>query len=143
MNRMKQTEETRQFISAIIEEDGRASTAKIRRRTDLTEGQLQHQFRKLERHELIEIDRTEIETRSGSRMKVAVISDEKREEAEALLSHDRKPERTTVDVVELASELDELTQTIEELKKHMTSHLYNPMQANRERIEELEEQISE
>lgn len=143
MNRMKQTEETRQFISAIIEEDGSASTAKIRRRTDLTEGQLQHQFRKLERHGFIEIDRTEMETRSGSRMKVAVIPDEMRAEAEALLSHDRKPERTTVDVVELAEELDELNQTIDELKKHMTSHLYNPMQANRERIEKLEEQISE
>ena len=143
MNRMKQTEETRQFISAIIEEDGSASTANIRRRTDLTEGQLQHQFRKLERHGFIEIDRSKIPSQSGSRMKVAVIPDEKRDEAEALLSHDRKPERTTVDVVELASELDELTQTIDELKKHMTSHLYNPMQANRERIEKLEEQISE
>jgi DNA-binding PadR family transcriptional regulator len=140
---MKQTEETRQFIGAILEEDGSASTAKIRRRTDLTEGQLQHQFRKLESHGFIEIDRTEMETRSGSRMKVAVITDEKRDEAESLLSHDRKPERTTVDVVELASELDELNQTIDELKKHMTSHLYNPMQANRERIEKLEEQISE
>jgi polyhydroxyalkanoate synthesis regulator phasin len=76
-------------------------------------------------------------------MKVAVIPDEKRDEAEALLSHDRKPERTTVDVVKLASEVDELTQTIEELKKHMTSHLYNPMRSNTERIDELEEQISE
>ena len=140
---MKQTEETRQFISAIIEEDGRASTAEIRRRTDVTEGQLQHQFRKLERHGFIEVDRTEMETRSGSRMKVAVIPDEKRDEAESLLSHDRKPERTTVDVVELASELDELNQTIDELKKHMTSHLYNPMRSNTERIGELEEQISE
>ena len=140
---MKQTEETRQFISAIIEEDGSASTAKIRRRTDLTEGQLQHQFRKLESHGFIEIDRTEMETRSGSRMKVAVIPDEKRDEAEALLSHDRTPERTTVDVVELAEEVDELNQTIEEIHDYITENVYKRMTSNQERINELEEQLSD
>mgnify|MGYP006280849143 FL=1 len=140
---MKQTEETRQFISAIIEEDGSASTAKIRRRTDLTEGQLQHQFRKLERHGFIEIDRTEMETRSGSRMKVAVIPDEMRDEAEALLSHDRKPERTTVDVVKLAQEVAELNQTIEEIHDYITENVYKRMTSNQERINELEEQLSD
>jgi DNA-binding Lrp family transcriptional regulator len=140
---MKQTEETRQFISAIIEEDGSASTAKIRRRTDLTEGQLQHQFRKLERHGFIEIDRSKIPSQSGSRMKVAVIPDEMRDEAEGLLSHDRTPERTTVDVVELAEEVDELNQTIEEIHDYITENVYKRMTSNQERINELEEQLSD
>jgi DNA-binding MarR family transcriptional regulator len=140
---MNQTEETRQFISAIIEEEGSASTAQIRRRTDLTEGQLQHQFRKLERHGFIEIDRSSVETQSGSRMKIAVIPEAKRDEAEALLSHDRKPERTTVDVLELANEVDELTTTIEEIHDYITENVYKRMNSNRERIEALEEQVTD
>lgn len=140
---MNQTDETRQFISAIIEEEGSASTAQIRRRTDLTEGQLQHQFRKLDRHGFIEIDRSSVETQSGSRMKIAVIPEAKRDEAEALLSHDRKPERTTVDVVELAEEVGELTTTIEELKEYISTNVYGRMTSNKERIIELEEQLSD
>lgn len=103
------------------------------------EGQLQHQFRKLERHGFIEIDRSSVETQSGSRMKIAVIPEAKRDEAEALLSHDRKPERTTVDVLELANEVDELTTTIEEMHDYITENVYERMNSNRERIEALEE----
>ncbi|OYR60279.1 hypothetical protein DJ71_24745 [Halorubrum sp. E3] len=143
MNRMNETDETRQFVSAILEEDGRASTAKIRQRTDLTEGQLQHQFRKLERHGFIEIDRSEIESQSGSRMKIAVIPEDMRDEAEALLSHNRKPERTTVDVVQLANEVDRLTKTIEEMHDYITENVYERMTSNREKINELEEQLSD
>jgi len=140
---MNQTDETRQFVSAVLEEDGSASTAQIRRRTDLTEGQLQHQFRKLERHGFIEIDRSSVEAQSGSRMKIAVIPEAKRDEAEALLSHGRKPERTTVDVVELAEEVDELTTTIEELKEYISTNVYGRMTSNKKRIIELEEQLSD
>ena len=143
MKKMNQTGETRQFVSAILEVDGRASTAQIRRRTDLTEGQLQHQFRKLERHGFIEIDRSEIETQSGSQMKIAVIPEAKRDEAEALLSHDRKPERTPVDVVDLAREVEELTQTIEELQEYISKNVYARMTSNQDQINELEEQVTE
>jgi hypothetical protein len=74
-------------------------------------------------------------------MKIAVIPEAKRDEAEALLSHDRKPERTTVDVVELAEEVDELTTTIEELKEYISTNVYGRMTSNKERIIELEEQL--
>ncbi|WP_255150393.1 hypothetical protein [Halorarius halobius] len=138
MNRINQTEETRQFVGAILEEDGRADTAAIRRRTDLTEGQLHHQFRKLERHSIIEIERSEIPSQSGSRMKIAVIPEDKLREAKSLVSHDRQPERTKVDVVELAEKLDELQATIEETHEYVSTNLYRRMEENTKRLEALE-----
>jgi len=138
MNRINQTEETRQFVGAILEDDGRADTATIRRRTDLTEGQLHHQFRKLERHGIIEIERSEIPSQSGSRMKIAVIPEDKLREAKSLVSHDRQPERTKVDVVELAEKLDELQATIEETHEYVSTNLYRRMEENTKRLEALE-----
>jgi DNA-binding Lrp family transcriptional regulator len=138
MEHVNQTEETRQFVGAILEEDGRADTATIRRRTDLTEGQLHHQFRKLERHGIIEIERSEIPSQSGSRMKIAVIPEDKLREAKSLVSHDRQPERTKVDVVELAEKLDELQATIEETHDYVSTNLYRRMEENTERLEALE-----
>ena len=138
MNRINQTEETRQFVGAILEEDGRADTATIRRRTDLTEGQLHHQFRKLERHGIIEIERSEIPSQSGSRMKIAVIPEDNLREAKSLVSHDRQPERTKVDVVELAEKLDELQATIEETHEYVSTNLYRRMEENTKRLEALE-----
>ena len=138
MNRINQTEETRQFVGAILEEDGRADTATIRRRTDLTEGQLHHQFRKLERHGIIEIERSEIPSQSGSRMKIAVILEDKLREAKSLVSHDRQPKRTRVDVVELAENFDELQATIEETHEYVSTILYRRMKENTKRLEALE-----
>jgi len=138
MNRINQTEETRQFVGAILEDDGRADTATIRRRTDLTEGQLHHQFRKLERHGIIEIERSEIPSQSGSRMKIAVIPEDNLREAKSLVSHDRQPERTKVDVVELAEKLDELQATIEETHEYVSTNLYRRMEENTKRLEALE-----
>ena len=138
MEHVNQTEETRQFVGAILEEDGRADTATIRRRTDLTEGQLHHQFRKLERHGIIEIERSEIPSQSGSRMKIAVIPEDKIREAKSLVSHDRQPERTKVDVVELAEKLDELQATIEETHEYVSTNLYRRMEENTKRLEALE-----
>lgn len=138
MNRINQTEETRQFVGAILEQDGRADTATIRRRTDLTEGQLHHQFRKLERYGIIEIERSEIPSQSGSRMKIAVIPEDKLREAKSLVSHNRQPERTKVDVVELAEKLDELQATIEETHEYVSTNLYRRMEENTKRLETLE-----
>jgi hypothetical protein len=138
MNRINQTEETRQFVGAILEEAGRADTAAIRRRTDLTEGQLHHQFRKLERHSIIEIERSEIPSQSGSRMKIAVIPEDRLREAKSLVSHDRQPERTKVDMVELAEKLDELQATIEETHEYVSTNLYRRMEENTKRLETLE-----
>ena len=136
MNRMNETNETRQFVSAVLEEDGRASMAQIRRRTDLTEGQLQHQFRKMEQHEFIIVERAKIPSQSGSRMKVAVIPEGVRDEAEALLSHDRKPERTTVDVVELADNVDEYVDFVR-------NTVYPELERLTTRVADLEAQLSE
>lgn len=127
MNHINQTEETRQFVGAILEEDGRADTATIRRRTNLTEGQLHHQFRKLERHDIIEIERSEIPSQSGSRMKIAVIPEDKLREAKSLVSHDRQPERTTVDVVELAKQVEAMTESIEQVQEYVSENVYRQL----------------
>lgn len=124
---MNQTEETREFIAAVLEEDGKAATSTIRRRTELTEGQLQYQFRKLERHGYIKIERSQIPSRSGVRMKVAVIPDEKMREAKRLISHDRQPARTKVDVVELAKEFDELEASIEDVQEYVSQTVYRQL----------------
>jgi DNA-binding Lrp family transcriptional regulator len=138
MNHINLTEETRQFVGAILEEDGRADTATIRRRTNLTEGQIHHQYRKLERHGLIEIKRSEIPSQSGSKMKIAVIPEDKLREAKSLVSHDRQPERTKVDVVVLADQIDELQEMIEETHEYVSTNLYRRMKKNSERLDELE-----
>jgi DNA-binding Lrp family transcriptional regulator len=127
MNRVNETEETRQFISAILEEDGRASTSEIRRRTDLTEGQIHHQYRKLERHGLIEIKRSDIPSQSGARMKIAVIPESKWREAKSLVTHDRQPERTTVDVVELAEEVESMGESIEQVQEYVSENVYRQL----------------
>lgn len=131
MNQINQTEETRQFIGAILEEDGRASTSKIRQRTDLTEGQIHHQYRKLERHGIIEIERADIPSRSGSRMKIAVIPDYKRQEAKSLVTHDRQPERTTVDVVELAEQVEGMAESIEQVQDYLSEYVYRQLAMTR------------
>jgi hypothetical protein len=104
----------------------------------LTEGQIHHQYRKLERHGLIEIERSDIPSQSGARMKIAVIPEDKLQEVKSLVSHDRQPERTSVDVVELAEKLDELQATLEETQKYVTTNLYERMEQNTERLEALE-----
>ena len=138
MNWINETEETRQFIGAILEEDGRASTSEIRRRTDLTEGQIHHQYRKLERHGLIKIERADIPSQSGARMKIAVIPEKKVHEAKSLISHSRQPERTKVDVAELAEQVEEMVEAIKEIQEYVTDSLYNRMKENTERLETLE-----
>ena len=138
MNRINETEETRQFIGAVLEEDGQASTSHIRRRTDLTEGQLHHQYRKLEQHGIIEIERSEIPSQSGSKMKIAVIPEEKLREAKSLISHDRQPERTKVDVANLAEQVSELSDSIEELQTYISETMYPRMRKNSERLDGLE-----
>jgi DNA-binding Lrp family transcriptional regulator len=138
MNRINETEETRQFIGAILEEDGRARTSKIRRRTDLTEGQIHHQYRKLERHGLIEIERAEIASKSGSKMKIAVIPEDKQHMAKSLVTHDRQPERTNVDVVKLAEQVESIAESVEEIQEYVTGRLFDRMTENKERLEQLE-----
>lgn len=124
---MNETEETRQFVAAVLEEDGRASTSEIRQRTDLTEGQIHHQYRKLERHGYIEIERTAIPSQSGVRMKIAVIPEAKRQQAESLLTHDRQPKRTTVDVVDLAEQVEGMADSIEQMQEYVGENVYRQM----------------
>lgn len=127
MDRINETEETRQFIGAILEEDSQASTSQIRRRTDLTEGQIHHQYRKLERHGLIKIERSEIPSQSGARMKIAVIPEEKLKEARSLVTHNRQPDRTTVDVVELAEQVEAMDESIEEVQEYVSENVYRQL----------------
>jgi DNA-binding MarR family transcriptional regulator len=138
---MRNTEETRAFIAAVHENEGRATTSEIRRRTDLTGNQIHHQYRKLEDNGWITIEKPESAiTESGSRMKVATLTEKALDEIEnkAYLSHGQQPERTSVDVVELAEKLDELQATLEETHEYVTTNLYKRMEANTKRLEELE-----
>ena len=138
MNRINETEETRQFIGAIFEEDGRASTSEIRRRTDLTEGQIHHQYRKLERHGLIEIERADIPSQSGARMKIAVIPEDKLQEAKSLVTHNRLPERTTVDVVELAEDLEAMAESINQVQEYVSENVYRQLAMMRRSLARVE-----
>jgi len=143
MNRINQTEETRQFVGAILEEDGRADTATIRRRTDLTEGQLHHQFRKLERHGIIEIERSEIPSQSGARMKIAVIPEDKLKVAKSLVTHNRQPERTTVDVVKLAEQVDAMDESIEQVQEYVSNTVYRQLAMTRWSLSRVEVALEE
>jgi hypothetical protein len=90
----------------------------------LTEGQSPQQYRKLERHGLIEIERADIPSQSGARMKIAVIPENKRHKAKSLVTHDRQPERTTVDVVELAEEVATMAESIEQVQEYVSENVY-------------------
>ncbi|TKX87065.1 hypothetical protein EXE43_05140 [Halorubrum sp. SS5] len=141
MKYMKNTVETRAFIGAVYECDGSASTREIRRRTDLTDGQIHHQYDKLEDHGWITVSKPESHvTASGSRMKVATLTETGLDEIEnkAYLSGGQQPERTHVDVVELARQLDELQATIEETHNYVSTALFRRMKENSERLEALE-----
>jgi hypothetical protein len=111
---MNWTEESREFLAAVDEAGGSATMRDIRHRTDLTEGQRQHQFRKLEKAGLIEIDRIEGFTTNGSEMKVAVLTQDavdeiKRGLLKGQVDYSRRP---SVDVAELADEVKEIQQYI-------------------------------
>ena len=130
---MRITEETREFLGAIVEKEGNATTRQIRMRTDLTEGQLHHQYRKLEKHGLIDVSRA-YPTASGSQMKQASLTEKGEEEVRAILSHDRQPERTTVDVVELADQIKELEEAIDEIQEYVSETLYHRVRENSRRL---------
>jgi hypothetical protein len=71
-------------------------------------------------------------------MKITVIAGYKRKEVKSLVSHNRQPERTKVDVVGLAEKLDELQATIEETHEYVSTNLYRRMEENTKRLEALE-----
>jgi DNA-binding MarR family transcriptional regulator len=138
---MRNTVETRAFIGAVYECDGSASTREIRRRIDLTDGQIHHQYNKLEDHGWITVSKPESHvTPSGSRMKVATLTEKALDEIEnkAYLSDGQQPERTHVGVVELAEQLDELQATIEVTHDYVSTTLFRRMKENSERLEALE-----
>jgi hypothetical protein len=77
---------------------------------------------------------------SGSRMKVATLTEKALDEIKnkGYLSGGQQPERTSVDVVELAEKLDELQAKIEETHEYVSTNLYRRMKENSERLEALE-----
>jgi DNA-binding Lrp family transcriptional regulator len=111
---MNWTAESRAFLAAVHEAGGRATMREIRNRTDLTEGQRQHQFRKLVAAGLIEIDRVDGFTMNGTRMKVAVLTKVATDEIQRgiLTGSTDYSRRGSVDVAVLAEQIEEIQQYI-------------------------------
>ena len=124
---MRNTEETRAFLAAITEEGGRASTRQIRNRTDLTEGQLHYQYQKLEGHGWITVEKPESHVMdSGSRMKVAELTERALDEInnKGFLSGRQQPERTTVNVAELAEQVKTVEESVEQVQEYVSETVY-------------------
>lgn len=61
-------------------------------------------------------------------MKTAVIPEKKSHEARSLVTHNRQPKRTTVDVVELAAEVEAMAESIEQGQRYVSENVYsNPI----------------
>jgi DNA-binding MarR family transcriptional regulator len=138
---MRNTEETRAFLAAIKEEGGSASTRQIRHRTDLTEGQLQHQYKKLEDHGWIAVEKPEsYVTESGSRMKVAELTEKALDEInnKAFLSGGQQPERTTVNVAELAEQVQKVEESIEQVQEYVSENVYRQLTMMRRSLARVE-----
>lgn len=88
----------------------------IRNRTDLTEGQRQHQLSELESAVLVTVDSLEGLTTNGTRIKVAVLTQAAIDEIQrgALNGSANHSHRGSVDVVELAEQIEEIQQYISE-----------------------------
>ena len=103
--------ETRAFLSAVEAEGGSASTRQIRNRTQLTEGKLQYQFRKLSDVEigLISIEYREKGSNSNAPIKVAHLTEAARDAIEnGLLDNYGRSHPVEVDVVNLAERVTSL-----------------------------------
>ncbi|GAB7093461.1 hypothetical protein JCM30237_06130 [Halolamina litorea] len=138
---MRFTPETIAFIEAIDANDGRASMREIRNRTDLTSGQRQHQFRKLEDAGYIEVEYTDWGSSSTAPMKVAVLTEEAVEAKKAGWYQSRAEkvrDRTNVDVADLAVSVDELEDRVEMTQTYVSERLYDKLEALERRVDELE-----
>ncbi|OYR47837.1 hypothetical protein DJ75_03955 [Halorubrum sp. Eb13] len=125
--------------------DEPVTMADIRKRTSLNEDKRHYQFKKLEKAGLIEITYNEWGGTSTAPMKQATLtkSGEELLDSGFLDENTSEFERANVDVVELSSEVKELRETIEGLRTSITENVYEPMVANQEQINELEEQLSD
>lgn len=110
------TTESRVFLSATHEAGGTATMRDIRHRTNLTEGQRQHQFRKLETAGFIEVDRKRELTANNTKMKIAVLTEAGINEIQrGVLNGDTDySRRTSIDVAELADDVEEIQTYISE-----------------------------
>mgnify|MGYP006276406529 FL=1 len=108
----------------------------IRNRTDLTEGQRQHQFEKLEADGYIDVDRVEGLTSNGVAMKVAVLTQAAVDDIQrGVLSGEAKySRRASVDVTELAEDVQTTQQYVSEVLYPRLQELQQLSQ----RIDELE-----
>jgi hypothetical protein len=108
------TDESRAFLAAVHEAGGRATMRDIRNRADLTEGQRQHQFTKLESAGVITVERAKGLTANGTSMKVAVLTQAAVDEIQTgvLNGSTNHSRRGSVDVTELADQIDETQQYI-------------------------------
>jgi DNA-binding PadR family transcriptional regulator len=139
------TPETRAFLSVLNAMDGPATMADIRKRTSLNEDKRHYQFKKLEKAGLIKITYNKWGGTSTAPMKQATLTESGKELLDSgfLDENTSEFERANVDVVELSSEVKELRETIERLRTSITENVYEPMVANQERINGLEEQLSD
>ena len=132
------TPETRAFLSVLEAMDEPVTMADIRKRTSLNEDKRHYQFKKLEKAGLIEVTYNEWGGTSTAPMKQASLTKSGQELLDSGFLDEQTSEfqRANVDVVELAEEV----RTYNEFLKNS---VYEDLQTLTNRVEELEEQISE
>jgi DNA-binding PadR family transcriptional regulator len=132
------TPETRAFLSVLEAMDEPVTMADIRKRTSLNEDKRHYQFKKLEKAGLIEVTYNEWGGTSTAPMKQASLTKKGQELLDSGFLDEQTSEfqRANVDVVELAEEV----RTYNEFLKNS---VYEDLQTLTNRVEELEEQISE
>ena len=118
--------------------DEPVTMADIRKRTSLNEDKRHYQFKKLEKAGLIEVTYNEWGGTSTAPMKQASLTKKGQELLDSGFLDEQTSEfqRANVDVVELAEEV----RTYNEFLKNS---VYEDLQTLTNRVEELEEQISE
>ncbi|MYL66626.1 hypothetical protein [Halorubrum distributum] len=130
------TSESRAFLSAIHEAGGKATMRDIRHRTDLTEGQRQHQFEKLEDAGYIDVDRVEGLTSNNVAMKMASLTEAAVDDIQrgVLSGKTDYGRRASVDVAELAEDVQTTQQYVSEVLYPRLQELQQLSQ----RVDELE-----
>jgi hypothetical protein len=76
-------------------------------------------------------------------MKIAVIPEDKLKVAKSLVTHNRQPERTTVDVVKLAEQVDAMDESIEQVQEYVSNTVYRQLAMTRWSLSRVEVALEE
>jgi predicted transcriptional regulator len=125
--------ETRAFLSAIVAEGGEANTRMIRQRTQLTEGQLQYQFRKLSRAGYIDIEYSKWGSSSNAPIKVAHLTTDAQRAIKtgALEASGESRATVEVDMVDLIERVERLEAELDALVRD-DAHVGEPKRTENE-----------